>query len=141
MDSTRTPSISAQSGMRGRLPVDSTITSASSTWVEPSIRVASTWWADSKRAVPWTRRTRWLVSRSVIDRSRRPLMSVMRERRASKSSSTSTLARPISAAWFISAMAPPVAIMAFDGMQSSRWAAPPTMSRSTRVTSAPKRAA
>ena len=133
--------MSAQSGMRGRLPVDSTITSASSTWVAPSARVASTWWADSRRAVPSTRRTRWLVRRSMIERSRRDEMSLIRDRRASKSSSTSTLARPISAAWFIRAMAPPVAIMALDGMQSSRWAAPPTMSRSIRVTSAPNRAA
>ena len=38
-------------------------------------------------------------------------------------------------------MAPPVAIMALEGMQSHRWAAPPTMSRSTRVTSAPRVAA
>ena len=38
-------------------------------------------------------------------------------------------------------MAPPVAIMALDGMQSHRWAAPPTMSRSISVTSAPSRAA
>ena len=37
--------------------------------------------------------------------------------------------------------APPVAIIAFDGMQSHRWAAPPTMSRSISVTSAPRRAA
>ena len=38
-------------------------------------------------------------------------------------------------------MAPPVAIMALDGMQSQRLAAPPTMSRSIRVTSTPRRAA
>ena len=38
-------------------------------------------------------------------------------------------------------MAPPVAIIVFDGMQSHRWAAPPTMSRSIIVTSAPSRAA
>ena len=38
-------------------------------------------------------------------------------------------------------IAPPVAIIAFDGMQSHRWAAPPTTSRSTSVTSAPRRAA
>ena len=36
---------------------------------------------------------------------------------------------------------PPVAIIAFDGMQSHRWAAPPTTSRSTSVTSAPSVAA
>ena len=35
--------------------------------------------------------------------------------------------------------APPVAIIAFDGMQSQRCAAPPTTSRSTSVTSAPER--
>ena len=38
-------------------------------------------------------------------------------------------------------MAPPVAIMVLDGMQSQRWAAPPTTSRSISVTSAPRRAA
>ena len=38
-------------------------------------------------------------------------------------------------------IAPPVAIIVFDGMQSHRWAAPPTMSRSIIVTSAPRRAA
>src|SRR5688500_18484718 len=37
-------------------------------------------------------------------------------------------------------MTPPVAIMALDGMQSHRLAAPPTTSRSMRVTSAPRRA-
>ncbi len=38
-------------------------------------------------------------------------------------------------------IAPPVAIIVFDGMQSRRWAAPPIRSRSTIVTSAPYRAA
>ena len=37
-------------------------------------------------------------------------------------------------------MTPPVAIIAFEGMQSHKLAAPPTMSRSMRVTSAPRRA-
>ena len=37
--------------------------------------------------------------------------------------------------------AEPVAIIAFEGMQSHRWAAPPTTSRSTTVTSAPSLAA
>ena len=39
------------------------------------------------------------------------------------------------------AIAPPVAIIVFDGMQSHRWAAPPMTSRSIIVTSAPRRAA
>ena len=37
--------------------------------------------------------------------------------------------------------APAVAIIALDGMQSQRWAAPPTTSRSTRTTRAPRLAA
>src|SRR5438270_9418358 len=41
----------------------------------------------------------------------------------------------------VTPITPPVAIMALDGMQSHRWAAPPMMSRSTTVTSAPRRAA
>jgi hypothetical protein len=38
-------------------------------------------------------------------------------------------------------MAPPVAIMALEGMQSHRLAAPPTTSRSMRMTSTPLLAA
>ena len=38
-------------------------------------------------------------------------------------------------------IAPPVAIIVFDGMQSHRWAAPPMTSRSISVTLAPSRAA
>ena len=49
--------------------------------------------------------------------------------------------RPISGERPIAARAPPVAIMALDGMQSRRWAAPPITSCSTIVTSAPSRAA
>ena len=52
-----------------------------------------------------------------------------------------TLVRPMPSDGLICDRAPPVAIMAFDGMQSHRWAAPPTMSRSISVTSAPSRAA
>ena len=50
-------------------------------------------------------------------------------------------ARPIVCARSSSTSSPPVAISAFDGMQSQRWAAPPTMSRSISVTSAPSVAA
>ena len=49
--------------------------------------------------------------------------------------------RPMPAERLARPMAPPVAIIAFDGMQSSRCAAPPTISRSMMVTSAPMRAA
>ena len=48
---------------------------------------------------------------------------------------------PISGDRPTAANAPPVAIIALDGMQSHRWAAPPTTSCSITVTSAPSRAA
>ena len=49
--------------------------------------------------------------------------------------------RPIARARVSSESSPPVAIIAFDGMQSQRCAAPPMMSRSMSVTSAPSVAA
>ena len=49
--------------------------------------------------------------------------------------------RPISGVRPTAARAPPVAIIAFDGMQSQRCAAPPITSSSMTVTSAPRRAA
>ena len=51
------------------------------------------------------------------------------------------LRAPSACARSSSTSSPPVAISAFDGMQSHRCAAPPTMSRSTSVTSAPRVAA
>jgi hypothetical protein len=65
----------------------------------------------------------------------------MRSRRASKSSSAWSWANPMALARRVRDMTPPVAIMALDGMQSHKLAEPPTTSRSTTVTSAPKRAA
>src|SRR5438309_9773901 len=65
----------------------------------------------------------------------------MRSLSASTSSWGDSSWRPISWARREKPMAPPVAIMALDGMQSHRWAAPPTTSRSTSVTWAPRRAA
>ena len=50
------------------------------------------------------------------------------------------MGKPIPSMRRVKLMAPPVAIMVLEGMQSQRWAAPPTMSRSIRVTSAPRRA-
>ncbi len=68
-------------------------------------------------------------------------MALMRWRSPSRSSRASDTDRPMPELASTSPMAPAVAIMALDGMQSSRWAAPPTMSRSIIVTSAPSRAA
>src|SRR6266566_864576 len=67
-------------------------------------------------------------------------MWAMRSRRATRSRRPSA-ARPITSARSNSDRNPPVAIIALDGTQSHRWAAPPTRSRSMRVTSAPSRAA
>ncbi len=60
--------------------------------------------------------------------------------RLSRSSSAST-SRPMPSALRKNDIAPPVAIMVFEGMQSHRRAAPPTMSLSMSTTSAPRRAA
>ena len=65
----------------------------------------------------------------------------MRSRRAAGSTAADAAVRPISGERPIAARAPPVAIMALDGMQSRRWAAPPITSCSTIVTSAPSLAA
>ena len=68
-------------------------------------------------------------------------MRSMRSRSTGKSSSAVTLVMPIRPMRRVRPRASPVAIMALDGMQSHRWAAPPTMSRSITVTSAPRLAA
>ncbi len=68
-------------------------------------------------------------------------MPSMRPDRASVSTSAIACSRPIPVDRRRNDMAPPVAIIVFDGMQSHRWAAPPTTSRSTIVTWAPRRAA
>ena len=68
-------------------------------------------------------------------------MPSMRAASASVSTSARTCSRPIPVERLRNAIAPPVAIIVFDGMQSHRWAAPPTTSRSIIVTWAPRRAA
>src|SRR5438309_902095 len=130
----------AQSGMRGRLPVDTSTASAAMVSL-PSAVSATTVFGPVNRPVPRMMRTPWLSRRSQIERLRRVSMAVLRSRSASKSSDACIDDRPIPSARFVNAIAPPVAIIAFDGMQSHRWAAPPTMSRSITVTSAPSRAA
>ena len=68
-------------------------------------------------------------------------MAALRRRRASESRLAVTSVRPMPWAWCTWERAPPLAIMALEGMQSHRWAAPPTTSRSMTVTSAPSLAA
>ena len=99
------------------------------------------WCASRNRAVPCTNSTPWLVSSWVVLRCIRIWMLVMRSVSASTSTSGSLFSSPMPRMRLASDMAPPVAIIVFDGMQSHRCAAPPTTSRSTRVTCAPKRAA
>ena len=73
--------------------------------------------------------------------SRRPTMPPIRSDRPGKSTEEPRSSRPMPWMRRTKDMAPPVAIMALDGMQSHRWAAPPTTSFSMRVTSAPSRTA
>jgi hypothetical protein len=68
-------------------------------------------------------------------------MPSMRADSASVSTADSARSRPIPVDRRTKLIAPPVAIIVFEGMQSQRWAAPPTTSRSIIVTSAPRRAA
>src|SRR5438552_4203598 len=93
------------------------------------------------RPVPLMMRTPWLVSSSVIERLIRSSISATRCTSATPSTSASRGNRPMACARAAKERAPPVAIIVLEGMQSHRWAAPPTMSRSTRVTSPPRRAA
>jgi hypothetical protein len=65
----------------------------------------------------------------------------MRSLSLSRSKAALALVSPIPAMRWMVAIAPPVAIMALEGMQSHRLAAPPTMSRSMSVTSTPRLAA
>ena len=60
---------------------------------------------------------------------------------AAMSTSASCCSRPMPWIRRLKLIAPPVAIIVFDGMQSHRCAAPPIVSRSINVTSAPSRAA
>ena len=68
-------------------------------------------------------------------------MSSMRADSSSVSTSAIACSSPIPVERRRNDMAPPVAIIVLDGMQSHRWAAPPTTSRSIIVTWAPRRAA
>ena len=65
----------------------------------------------------------------------------MRADKSSVSTSATACSSPIPVDRRRKDIAPPVAIIVFEGMQSQRWAAPPTTSRSTIVTCAPSRAA
>ncbi len=138
---TRSPSGLAQSGTRGRLPVASRIASASSSSSGPPGVSTTTWLGPASRPLPVMMRTPWSTSRLTTDRCSRSSMPAIRTFMLSRSNSAADWLSPIPTEWRTKAMAPPVAIMALDGMQSHRWAAPPTTSRSMRVTSAPRRAA
>jgi hypothetical protein len=106
----------------------------------PSAVVASTVYGPTSRPVPCSSRTLCDSSRLRTDDWSFASIDATRSRRASKSMRPSA-ERPIARARSISASAPPVAIIALLGMQSHRCAAPPMMSRSIMVTSAPRLAA
>ena len=83
----------------------------------------------------------WLSSNCVVVFSKRVRIPSIRSAKWSTSISAVCCSRPIPANRLVALTAPPVAIIAFEGMQSSKCAAPPIMSRSIMVTSAPSRAA
>ena len=91
--------------------------------------------------VPSMSRTFWFSRSDRVERWMRSSMLARRAERLSTSMRGLTSPRPIPCALARNDMAPPVAIMALDGMQSQRWAAPPKMSFSIMTTSAPWRAA
>ena len=138
---TRSPSTTAQSGMRGRLPVDEQHDVGLE--LDDARRAVSTTTSCGpfRRPVPWIMRTSWLsqqvddvVLEARLDRLDAVAQALEVELRLARRQAHA-------GAGATSPIAPPVAIIALDGMQSQRWAAPPTMSRSTIVTSAPSRAA
>jgi hypothetical protein len=136
----RSPSGVQKSGMRGRDPVDTNVASALNTSM-PSTVVTSTSCALRNFAEPDSIRTRWLLSNLTMFWLSLPTMPSTRSFNAASSTSTDALSSPMPRMRRLNDIAPPVAIIVFDGMQSNRWAAPPIRSRSTRVTSAPRRAA
>ena len=136
------PSGTAQSGTRGRLPVATTTASAPA--LPPGPRAPhATVCGPTKRASPLTVRT-------PSEASNRSTEACSRE---------ADLAYPVAEGLVVhlarrgiagepkaphapeKLSAPAVAIIALEGMQSQRFAAPPTMSRSTSVTWAPRLAA
>src|ERR687891_1314525 len=138
--STRSPSTSAQSGMRGRLPVETRMASASISLTPSSFSTAISC-GPLSRPLPWIMRTPWLRSSWTMLDSRRSSIRWMRFLSRSRSSVASGPDSPMPPLRSTIPMASAVAIIALDGMQSRRCAEPPTMSRSISVTSAPRRAA
>jgi hypothetical protein len=108
------------SGMRGRLPVLMRMASASSSVIVPSASSATTSCGPFSRAAPRTTRTPWLSSSSQMLPFSLLVMPWSRAARASSSMRGTVSARPIPSSRRAKDMAPPVAIMALDGMQSHR---------------------
>ena len=109
--------------------------------ISPSAVSATTSWLPMRWPVPRITRTPWLCNSVDTEPSNRLSIDWMRARSASKSRWAVTSVSPICSLALMAPSADPVAIIAFEGMQSHRWAAPPRMSRSTTVTSAPSFAA
>ena len=136
----RSPSSVAQSGIRGREPVESRIASASISSTPSSVTAATVRGTDQAAGaadqahalrLEQARRCR----RAACPRCRRCARAA-RRRRARRARRV-----PSCAAWPSSVSSLPVATIALLGMQSHRCAAPPTTSRSMSVTSAPSDAA
>ena len=136
----RSPSGKHQSGTRGFEPVDTSAQSNPSSCVPSAVSTVNVF-GPVKRATPRISSTPWLSSSVVVAFWRCDLMPSMREIRPSTSTSGCVGSRPMPSMRREKLIAPPVAIIVFDGMQSHRCAAPPMTSRSIIVTLAPSRAA
>ncbi len=137
----RSPSTGAQSGTHGREPVDTSATSNGMRTAPCSVS-ASTVLASTNRPRPLTSSTPCDRSMSVAPWARVPVMLSRWSVSLRMSSPTCPASlSPTSLAMRMAAIRVELATIAFEGMQSHRWAAPPTMASSTRVTSAPSVAA
>src|SRR5262249_31559030 len=129
----------AQSGTRGREPVASRIASASNSSVPAGVS-AATEYAPVRRPVPRTNRTPCDSSRLVT--LSRSLSSIpLTRERTGPPLGWPPASSPLAFACLSSVSSLPVFTIALLGMQSHRCAAPPMMSRSIIVTSAPSDAA
>ena len=137
----RCPSTGAQSGTHGREPVETRATSNATRTVPCSVSASIVFWS-TNRPLPRTISTPWERSMSVAPWARDPVMlSRCSLRRGMSRPTCPASLKPTSLAIRIAAIRVELATIAFDGMQSQRWAAPPTIESSTRTTSAPRVAA
>ena len=132
VERTRSPSTSAQSGRRGRLPVESSdgvglqLDDALLGLGDDLVRARQPPGAAEHAHALAVEELAYAVARACARSTRCRFAE-----RVGVEPLTAAGSSPISVARPMAARAPPVAIIALDGMQSHRWAAPPITSFST----------